>query len=154
YQEVPAYIEATAEMPAADRARVAARVLEETRKSGDLIAAGFLMTTVPATALGNNKGLFAYHPGSDADYTLTVRTNDGTGSGWASGGHNDVRKVDFDGVSTRAVEKARKSRQPTALEPGRYVVILEPQAVSDLIPGLAFSANARSADEGRSPFSK
>jgi len=39
------------------------------------------------------------------------------------------------------------------LEPGVYPAILEPQAVADLVGQLAFSFDARSAEEGRSPFS-
>ena len=54
----------------------------------------------------------------------------------------------------RAIEKARLSRNPVAIEPGRYTVILEPQAVGDLVQLLAFALDARSADEGRSAFSK
>jgi len=46
------------------------------------------------------------------------------------------------------------SRNPVAIEPGRYTVILEPQAVGDLVQLLAFALGARAADEGRSAFSK
>jgi predicted Zn-dependent protease len=46
------------------------------------------------------------------------------------------------------------SRNPVAIEPGRYTVVLEPQAVADLIPLLLGAFNARTAEEGRSPFSK
>jgi predicted Zn-dependent protease len=41
-----------------------------------------------------------------------------------------------------------------AIEPGRYTVILEPQAVGDLVQLMGFALAARSADEGRSAFSK
>ena len=54
----------------------------------------------------------------------------------------------------RAIEKARLSRNPVAIEPGRYTVILEPQAVGDLVQLIGNYADARSADEGRSPFVK
>jgi predicted Zn-dependent protease len=57
-------------------------------------------------------------------------------------------------VAQQAIEKARTSRNPVAIEPGRYTVILEPQAVGDLVQLLAFALDARSADEGRSAFSK
>lgn len=40
------------------------------------------------------------------------------------------------------------------MEPGRYTVILEPQAVGDLVQLIGFYADARAADEGRSPFTK
>ena len=49
--------------------------------------------------------------------------------------------------------KAVRSRQPKAIEPGVYPVILEPQAVADLIGFLTNSFDARTADEGRSAFS-
>jgi predicted Zn-dependent protease len=52
------------------------------------------------------------------------------------------------------MEKARLSRNPVAIEPGRYTVILEPQAVGDLVQLMAFALNARNADEGRSAFAK
>ena len=45
----------------------------------------------------------------------------------------DLRTAAF----KRAIDKARLSRNPVAVEPGRYTVILEPQAVSDLLGFLA-----------------
>jgi predicted Zn-dependent protease len=104
--------------------------------------------------MGNSAGLFAYHRSTGANYTLTVRTNDGTGSGWIGADENDWRKIDFAGIATRAIAKARASRNPSAIEPGRHTVIFEPQAVSDLIGSVRGAMNARAADEGRSPFSK
>jgi predicted Zn-dependent protease len=52
------------------------------------------------------------------------------------------------------MEKARLSRNPVAIEPGRYTVILEPQAVGDLVQLIINYADARASDEGRSPFVK
>ena len=83
-----------------------------------------------------------------------MRTTDGTGSGWAGADHPDWSQLDVKARGDRAIEKARASRNPVAIEPGRYTVILEPQAVGDLVQLLAFSLDARSADEGRSAFSK
>jgi predicted Zn-dependent protease len=40
------------------------------------------------------------------------------------------------------------------LEPGRYTTILEPQAVADLVVFISGALGARTADEGRSAFSK
>ncbi|MEX2182142.1 MAG: TldD/PmbA family protein [Gemmatimonadaceae bacterium] len=154
YQRVDSYVEATAAIGAAERAQAALAAAAPARGAGDLKAAGFLVASAGCSALGNAKGMFAYHPATNVNYTLTVRTTDGTGSGWAAGDHPDWRQIDFARVSARAMDKARTSRQPVAVEPGRYTVIFEPQAVGDLAQLIAFYADARQADEGRSPFSK
>ena len=154
YRPVNAFFESTAQVGPAERARAALTALEVARRSGDLQAAGFLVTNTTASGLGNNKGLFAYHPSTSVNYTLTVRTADGTGSGWAAADDRDWGRIDFAAVSARALDKARASRNPVAVEPGRYTVILEPQAVGDLVQLVAFYAGARIADEGRSPFAK
>jgi predicted Zn-dependent protease len=51
------------------------------------------------------------------------------------------------------VGKAVRSQNPRPIDPGTYPVILEPQAVSDLIGSLTNAFDARTADEGRSAFS-
>jgi predicted Zn-dependent protease len=154
YRPVDAYFEKTAALTAADRARAALLALDTTRKSGDLQAAGYLVTGMAAGALGNSRGLFAFHRNTTSNYTLTVRTTDGTGSGWAGADHPDWAQLDARRVAERAIEKARLSRAPQAVEPGRYTVILEPQATGDLVQLMSNYMNARAADEGRSPFVK
>jgi predicted Zn-dependent protease len=154
YLPVQAYFESTANAGAGERAAAALTALRPVRAAGDLKAAGYLVVGAGATALANSKGMFAYHRSTSTNYTITVRTSDGTGSGWAAADHPDWAQVDFARVSQRAIEKARASRDPRAVEPGRYTVILEPQAVGDLVQLIAGYADARLADEGRSPFSK
>ena len=154
YLPVTGYFDSTANLSPADRARAALTALDPARKAGDLKAAGFIVVNAGANSVGNNKGMFAYSRSTSANYTLTVRTDDGTGSGWAGADHPDWRQVNFPAVSARAIEKARLSRNPVAIEPGRYTVILEPQAVGDLVQLMAFALNARNADEGRSAFAK
>ena len=154
YLPVDAYVDATAMLTPADRARAAKTALDPARKAGDLRAAGFLVVNASARAIGNSRGLFGYHRATNANYTLTVRSSDGTGSGWAGAEHNDWRAIDFKQVSATAIEKARQSRNPVPLEPGRYTTILEPQAVADLVVFISGSLGARTADEGRSAFAK
>lgn len=154
FQEVPAYFERTANLSAADRAAAARVAIEAAKKAGDLQAAGYIQVGAGANALGNKRGLFAYHRATSANYTLTVRTADGTGSGWAGADHPDWSKIDPAQVAETAIRKAQLSRNPAAVEPGRYTVILEPQAVGDLVQLMGFALDARSADEGRSAFSK
>jgi predicted Zn-dependent protease len=154
YVPVNGYFDSTANLSPEDRARAALTALEPARKAGDLKAAGFIVVNAGANAIGNGHGLFAYNRSTNANYTLTVRTDDGTGSGWAGAEHPDWKQLDFAGLSAHAIEKARLSRNPVAIEPGRYTVILEPQAVGDLVQLMGFALAARNADEGRSAFAK
>ena len=154
YNDVNAWFDSTANLTPAQRAAAAHTAIDAAKGAGDLAAAGFIVAGSSYNAIASNTGMFAYFPGTSANYQLTVRTNDGTGSGWAAADHPDWGQIDFKAVSDRAIQKARASRNPVAVEPGRYTVILEPQAVGDLVQLLAFSLDARSADEGRSAFSK
>lgn len=154
YSTVSSWFDSTANLTAEERARAGLTALTPARDAKDLAAAGYIVTTAQSNAIGNKAGQFAYYRSTSANYTLTVRTADGTGSGWAGADENDWSKINFAEVSKRAIDKARLSRSPVAIEPGRYTVILEPQAVADLVQLLVFYADARSADEGRSPFVK
>ncbi len=149
-----AWDDATANLDAGVVTAAANTALGPARKSSALTVAGFLVTGADAIAIGTSAGLFVYHRGTNANYTLTVRTADGTGSGWSGEDANAWSQLDFARVSAQAIEKAEKSRNPVAIEPGRYTVILEPQAVGDLVSLMPRYFNARSADEGRSPFAK
>jgi len=154
YAPVPAWFDRTAELSAEDRARAALTALAPAREAGDLTVAGYIVCEAGATAIGNSAGLFAYHRGTNANYTLTARTNDGTGSGWAAADANDWTAIDFERVAKEAIDKARRSRNPVAIEPGRYTVILEPEATANLVSVMGGALQARSADEGRSAFAK
>jgi len=150
---VNAYDEATANAPASYRADIAKKAIELARAKG-LTLAGFLTTSGRENAIGNSKGLFTFHRQSSVTYSNTARTSDGTGSGW--GGNNDERIKTFDPLSMTktAIEKAARSAKPRELAPGTYTVILEPSAVADLLSYVSPALDARSADEGRSFFSK
>lgn len=154
FASVSAYHEATAMATPADRAKAALSALEPARKANDVMASGFVVTGSNVTAFGNKTGLFGYFPSTTSNYTLTVRTGDGKGSGWAAADDHDWSKLDYRAVSTKAVDRAVRSREAVAIEPGRYTVILEPQAVGDLVQLLVNYIGARAADEGRSPFVK
>jgi len=123
-------------------------------KQKDVVSAGFVETSAQILAVATSKGQFGYDRFSAADYNLTARTPDGTGSGWASRSYSELRLLDPQKLANAAIDKAARSRNPVAIEPGKYTVVLEPAAMADLVVSLAFAADARQADEGRSVFSK
>ena len=149
-----AWDDETVNLSADSCSKVALTALGPARAKGSIQAAGFLQVDANVSAVGNSAGMFLYHRGTKSNYTLTVRTADGTGSGWAGAEEPKFSAIDFAGIAAQAIEKAELSRNPVAIEPGRYTVILEPQAVGDLVSLVAFYADARAADEGRSPFVK
>ena len=158
YVNVNSWIDSTANLGPESRATAVGRVIDRAREvgrpAGDVFVAGYLEANAGARAIANNKGLFAYHRSTDAGLSNTVRTPERTGSGWASAGARDWSAIDPALLGARAAEKAVASRNPQAIEPGLYTVVLEPGAVADLVPQLAGAFNARNADEGRGAFSK
>ena len=157
YGSVEGYAAGTAELTPEARAVAVQRVLDGVKAGSateDLFVAGFLEASAGVRqAVATSKGLFAYFPGSSVDLSVTARTRDGTGSGFAAGGAADWRALDPAALGRRAAEKAVASRNPVAIEPGQYTVVLEPQAVAGVLPLLMSSFSARSSEEGRSAFS-
>ncbi|QIX61718.1 TldD/PmbA family protein [Hymenobacter sp. BT18] len=124
-----------------------------------LSSAAFLEDSAGFVAKRNNKGLEAYQQATDLTFSITVRTPDGTGSGYATADYNDASKFDAASLAKTAADKAAMSRQAKALEPGKYTVILEPAALvansdASLLGAMMSAMDARSADEGRSFLSK
>ncbi|HEY0546143.1 MAG TPA: TldD/PmbA family protein [Pyrinomonadaceae bacterium] len=145
--------EATYNADAAERARGIATTIEPSRAK-NLVAAGIFDNQGGFNARANTHGNFGYDIGSQASFTTTVRTADGQGSGWASAMSHRIRDIDATAVGARAIEKSEKSQGAVAIEPGKYTVILEPNAVGDLVSNMIFFFGARQADEGRSFLSK
>jgi predicted Zn-dependent protease len=162
YQDISASNSDVSNLDAGARAHAVEQLIAAARAPGGampidpatLFVAGFLDANSAARGIATSKGLFAYHASTDVSLSCTARTPDGTGSGYAAAGGRAWTTVDPAGLGRRAAQKALASRNPVAIEPGRYTVILEPRAVADFVPLLMGSFNARSADEGRSPFSK
>ncbi|WP_421802992.1 TldD/PmbA family protein [Flagellimonas sp.] len=149
YDEAITFKEATASVTPEYRAEVAnSSIVPAAAK--DVTAAGFLDDSAQFSAMINSNGLFAYNQSTDVDFTVTMRTNDGTGSGWVTRDYNDISKFDADEASKVAIDKAVMSREARAIEPGKYTVILEPAASIGLLRNMFRSFDARSADEGRS----
>ena len=152
YKPVNGYAEATSNISLHNRARSINNVIADCEKAG-VIGAGFHQARGSVSASATKNGNFAYERSSLVSLSTTARTPDGGSSGYFLRNHFDVDRLDAKRVSSEAIRKALESRQPRTLEPGVYAAILEPQAVADLLSLFAFSFDARSADEGRSPFS-
>lgn len=151
-----AFDEATYSADAQTRARAVATSIDPA-KAKNLVAAGIIDHSGNFSSRANTKGNFGYFKRTSASYTTTVRSLDDlgmTGSGWATAISHRIGDINAKAVSARALEKAELSRNPVLLEPGNYTVILEPNAVGDLVTFMMNFFGARQADEGRSFLSK
>ncbi len=153
YLQAKTWDDATAKVSADYRANAANNSILVSKKK-EMVAAGFLEDSAGFSSMMNSKGLFAYEKETYVDFTLTARSPDGKGSGWVQRDYNDISKLDTERASAIAVEKAAMSRGAKAIEPGKYTVILEPNAANGLLRTMFWNMSRRSADEGRSFMTK
>ncbi len=146
------YVPSTAAMTPDSRAVAVGKSIKAS-KDAKLEAAGFLENTTGFSSYMNSKGLFGYNKSTDVIFSITTRNQEGTGSGYAARGFNDVTKLDTLSATKIAAGKANGSAAAKSIEPGKYTVILEPVAVTYMLENM-FRFDARSADEGRSFLSK
>jgi predicted Zn-dependent protease len=132
YLPVDLFTPATYNLDATTRA-AAAGVLVAPAAATGVLAAGYLEVRANTIAVYDTGGLHAYAKSTAAQYTVTVRDAEGTASGWAGQDHADWTKIDAAALAKRALEKCLASKHPMQIEPGRYTVVLEPQAVHALM---------------------
>ena len=143
------YFESTANVTPENRAQAAEDSIVPSKKN-KLVAAGFLEEFVTFSAIINNKGLFAYNRSTDVNFSVTIRTEDGKGSGWVTRNFSDYKLLDTAKASSIAIQKSKGSVDAKAMEPGKYTVILEPAASVGLLGNMVRNFAQRGADEGRS----
>src|ERR1051325_6520058 len=153
YLEGRTWFEGTAKAGPEEMAGMTRPVLETATKK-EVTAAGFFSVGSASSSIATSKGLFAHDNATGALFSVSARTSDGTGAGWSGVKYHDIGRLAPNVLGERAVQKTVESRGPLPLEPGKYLVLLEPSAVCDLLSMLVWQADARSADEGRSFFSK
>jgi predicted Zn-dependent protease len=136
--------------------RRSAKVREAIDAAGraGVIGAGFFETSASAHIVASSAGLRAERRESRAAFSMTARTPDGTGSGWAGTASERAGAFDPAALAGVAIDKATRSAKPRPLPPGRYTVVLEPEAVADLLGYFVSALDARQADEGRSFFAR
>jgi PmbA protein len=147
-KEIPAFVKETAAVTPEMRAEAAGKIIERARKGG-LDAFGTVTTGVAELGVANSLGVFGYTQGTDAGSSVVVMGD--TNSGYAQQASRDFRKLDFDAIGTRAVDKAQASRDPIELDAGETVAVLEHAAVADMLMFLGFLGfGALSVQEERS----
>lgn len=152
YRPAGGYVEATANLSLPDRARSIGEIIADCEKN-KVIGAGFHSARAQAGGSATKNGNFDFERSTNVSLSVTARKPDGTSSGYFLRSHYDIARLDTKRIARESIRKALEGSNARTIEPGKYTVILEPQAVADLLGGLGFSFNARNADEGRSVYS-
>jgi len=152
YKPVDGFVEATANLSLQNRASSIGRIIDECQ-TNKLIGGGFHSATAEAGGTSTKNGNFEFDKSTNVSLSMTARSADGTSSGYFLRSHFDIARLDVSRIAREAVRKALDGLNAKSLDPGLYTVILERQAVADLLGNLSFSFNARNAEEGRSVYS-
>ena len=130
-----------------DRARVVAEAIRVVEGAGQT-AAGIYSTGQSAEAIFNSAGVAEWYAETMAQFSITALAADS--SGWAKA--STVARAEMDPVALAkiAAYKAMASRNPREIPAGRYVVILEPAAVLDLVGQMFGDFSATAMEDQRS----
>ncbi|WP_433297912.1 TldD/PmbA family protein [Actinoplanes sp. CA-030573] len=131
--------EATARATPAERAE---RVRDFVRAAGGLETAGYCRTIYLSAAFANSAGQAVEGRAAEAAMDGIARHNGADGVARLASGR--LAALDGARLGARAAAKARAGERPIELPPGRYEVVLEPEAVADLLGNfMMFGFNGR-----------
>jgi len=100
-------------------------------------------------AIASSLGVFAHHLETSAEFNTTCLSD--SSAGYADRFALDAADIDAEALADEAISKALRSRNPVALPPGEYEVILEEYAVCDILDFLGYLGfGALAVQEGTS----
>jgi predicted Zn-dependent protease len=149
YTTPPTWSEATAAMTPGD-ALAKLRPVIEAARAATVESAGYFNRNLNRSVYANSRGVMVFERSTTAGFSMTARTSQGRGSGWASVQVTDAGALDLAPVGERAIRKALNSRDAQARPAGRTTVVFEAAAARDLLGLLAWGLDRREFDEGQS----
>jgi predicted Zn-dependent protease len=149
YPVIDAFDEATAKADPEPRMEAAAGAISAARKVG-AEAAGIAVMSSDATALATSTGNLCFNRSTNASFQVTVFAEGG--SSYRSTIETEWAAIPAARSIREVVEEALSARNPVESQAGEIDVVLEPQAVADLVPYMLGSLNARTSDEGITVF--
>src|SRR2546422_1370678 len=144
YHGLDRYHERTLTEPAEQKAAHIGFAIDLARKNG-LLASGVLGTNVGNVWILNSVGLEANYKGTNGFYSLTMDADNGNQTGYALSTFADIRELDAGKVAETALERARLNKNQGETLPGKYDVVVDPDAWSETLFFLTVSATAEYA---------
>ncbi len=128
----------------------AARAVIAAADAASVTAYGSFATTTETLAVASSPGIRAIASRTYAQLITVQMAPDG-GSGYAEAAAVDATTIDAAAVGREAADRARRTGNPVAIEPGDWPVVLEPYAVADILASLGYLGfSALAVEEGRS----
>jgi len=134
------------------RALAVKKIIRHSSAHG-LTAAGGVNVTSQTTAVNNSLGVDVIGAVNTLRATV-LSMGDSGNSGWASFVSADAASFDPDALGKEAASLAIRTKDPDRLDPGKYTVVLAPEAVADILFFLGWMTfGAKPYAEKRSAFS-
>ncbi|MBV8338792.1 MAG: TldD/PmbA family protein [Candidatus Eremiobacteraeota bacterium] len=134
-EPVQVYDETTASATPEMRAAAVNDVVKIMR-SNNLYGAGYVSTQSDTIAIANSKGVRRSHRSTDS--AINIKAIGSDSSGYAEGYARRFDDLEPVKLAETAARKAVASKNPRALEPGAYTVILEPPAFREFLGYLSW----------------
>lgn len=123
-------------------------------RSSDQELFGYAEQGVQTTYLATSTGVRARHAQPSATVQLNGKSHGRSRSAWAGSAGLTLDHVDVPALAREVSERLHWQARRVAVPAGRHDVMLPPAAVADLMTYAYWSADARSAHEGRSVFGR
>jgi predicted Zn-dependent protease len=115
----------------------------------NLLTAGYVSLSTFNLGVFNSHNLTSLGRTQVAEIAITMSKEES--SGYSEGMGKQFSYIDYEKLAQIAAEKAIKSSKPKELPPGKYTVLLEPNAVAEMILYLAYMGlDGKKFIEGRS----
>ncbi|MCP4582320.1 MAG: TldD/PmbA family protein [candidate division Zixibacteria bacterium] len=135
FKKTNTFFEPTAKYTPKQRAEVIRKICKEADKHKVTVAGAF-STSSSEVAVVNTNGIAVYQPLTAASINLVAMSD--SSSGFASGLSRRVVKIPFAAITETAIKKCLDSQNPLELEPGKYDVILEPEAIAEIMNWMTY----------------
>ncbi|MBI2268497.1 MAG: TldD/PmbA family protein [Candidatus Blackburnbacteria bacterium] len=152
-QPLPKIKSKTLQATPEERASQVWTIIKKSKEKG-IVASGAYDSSITEIAVANSHGVWAYHAGGASDLSTILIGPESTGFGSSLAKDPKEIEKETERVVESAIEKVIRGEKPQTIEPGEYEVILEPQAVNEMMSFLAWlGPNARLYHEQASNFS-
>ena len=149
YPMIESWDRVTAEANPQGRTEAAGKAIVTARMHG-MEASGLVGMSYTNTAMGTSTGNLAHQMSTKAFMRLTM--DKGKASSFRLLYAEAWDDLPIDNAMKEVAAEVETDENQMELEPGEYRLIFEPQAVSNIIPYIAWHMNARSSDEGLTIF--